>query len=50
LGVQSATSEAMKRALKAGAALSLGVDHPEYSASVDPVPAALRESLVGDLA
>ncbi|HCX33475.1 MAG TPA: DUF3501 domain-containing protein [Rhodocyclaceae bacterium] len=43
-------SEAMKRALKAGAALSLGVDHPEYSASVDPVPAALRESLVGDLA
>jgi hypothetical protein len=35
--------------LRAGAALRIGVDHPEYdtSAALDP---ALRESLAGDLA
>jgi hypothetical protein len=36
-------------ALKAGAALSLGIDHPEYRASVDPLPQAVRDQLVADL-
>jgi len=40
---------AMVRALKGGARLALGVDHPEYRATVDPVDPALRASLVGDL-
>lgn len=39
----------MKRALVEGAALSVGVDHPHYSADVTPVPAALRLSLCADL-
>lgn len=39
----------MKRALVEGAALSVGVDHPHYSAGVMPVPAALRISLCADL-
>jgi uncharacterized protein YggL (DUF469 family) len=41
---------AMVRALKGGARLSMGVDHPVYSASVDPVDPAVRASLVTDLA
>ncbi|GAB4168572.1 MAG: DUF3501 family protein [Rhodocyclaceae bacterium] len=40
----------MRDALKAGAALCLGVSHPAYSATLDPVPEALRASLAGDLA
>jgi len=40
---------AMKVSLRAGAALAVGVDHPEYSAASEPVPAATRESLLGDL-
>ena len=40
----------MRSALKRGASLAIGVDHPEYRASLDPVPAALRELLVEDLA
>lgn len=40
----------MIRALKGGARLSMGVDHPVYSASVDPVDPAVRASLVNDLA
>lgn len=39
----------MKRALVEGAALSVGVDHPHYSAGVSPVPAVLRTSLCADL-
>ena len=39
----------MIEALKAGAALGAGVDHPAYSAAVEPVPAAIRQSLCGDL-
>ena len=41
---------AMISALKAGAALSIGVDHPQYSAAVDPVAKATRDALVKDLA
>jgi hypothetical protein len=37
-------------ALRSGASLALGVDHPHYRHSVDPVPAESRASLVQDLA
>ncbi len=40
---------AMVAALKAGAALTMGIDHPNYQAAVTPGEAA-RISLVGDLA
>jgi hypothetical protein len=37
-------------ALKKGAALAIGVDHPQYRATLDPVSADLRTALVRDLA
>jgi hypothetical protein len=40
---------AMRAALKAGAGVSVGIDHQNYQAAVD-VPAEVRQSLVGDLA
>ena len=40
---------AMVKALKGGARLSVGVDHPAYSAEVEAVEPAIRESLAGDL-
>lgn len=43
-------TEEMAKALKYGVGLSVGVDHPNYKASVDPLPAAIRASLVQDLA
>jgi hypothetical protein len=42
-------TESMIRALKDGAPLFIGVDHPHYRHDVSPVPAAVRGSLVGDL-
>jgi hypothetical protein len=36
--------------LKGGAALSIGIDHPEYSHTLAPVAESVRASLVGDLA
>jgi len=39
----------MRRTLKQGAGLSVGVDHPNYGASVAVAP-EIRASLVGDLA
>ncbi len=41
---------AMVAALKAGAGLAVGVRHPAYEATVESVPAAVRASLVADLA
>jgi hypothetical protein len=38
----------MIAALKAGAALTMGIDHPAYQATVTPPP-AVRESLIADL-
>jgi len=38
------------RALKRGAALAIGADHPAYSAVVSPVADATRQALVADLA
>ena len=40
----------MIRSLKAGAALSIGVDHPNYQAALPEVPDATRAALVSDLA
>lgn len=40
----------MKQALRQGSPLAVGIDHPAYAAAVDPVPAATRQSLLGDLA
>jgi hypothetical protein len=39
----------MSRALKQGAGLSMGVDHPAYQTTLDPVPAEIRSSLLRDL-
>jgi hypothetical protein len=40
---------AMRAALKRGARLAIGVEHRAYRATLDPVPAAVRDSLAGDL-
>jgi hypothetical protein len=40
---------AMKAALRTGAALSIGVDHAEYTAALDPVSSETRASLLADL-
>ena len=39
----------MKKALAAGANVRMGVDHPNYQATLDPLPAASRDSLLKDL-
>ena len=36
-------------ALKQGASLSIGIDHPNYSHSISPVADEVRESLSADL-
>lgn len=43
------TPEMVNRA-KAGAAISLGIDHPNYRYEVRPLPDAVRKSIVADLA
>src|SRR5437667_2220224 len=43
-------ASAMILALKAGSGLAIGVDHPQYSAAVDPAPDATRSALLADLA
>jgi hypothetical protein len=40
---------AMTAALRAGAALALGIDHEHYRHTVAPVPAAVRSALLADL-
>lgn len=40
---------ALRAALREGAALALGVDHPHYSASLAPVPEAVKRALCEDL-
>ena len=40
----------MAEALKGGAALSVGVDHPACTEALDPLPAEMRAALVRDLA
>src|SRR5712671_178928 len=41
--------EATAQALKQGAGLMIGIDHPRYSATLE-LPSAVRDSLAGDLA
>jgi hypothetical protein len=41
---------AMIGGLKAGAALSIGVDHPQYSETLRSVPDTTRAALLADLA
>ncbi|HYF58430.1 MAG TPA: DUF3501 family protein [Burkholderiaceae bacterium] len=43
-------TDGMAAALVRGAALSIGVDHPNYAAVVSPLPADTRAALVADLA
>jgi hypothetical protein len=43
-------AEPMAQALKRGAALALGVDHPEYRAEIPALPPNVRDALVADLA
>jgi len=40
---------AMADAAKRGARLAAGVDHPQYRATIDDLPPAVRSSLAGDL-
>lgn len=40
---------AMVAALKGGATLSAGIDHPAYPVTLDPVPVNVRDALVADL-
>ena len=42
-------NEDMVSALKYGVSMAIGVDHPEYSVAVDPLPANIRTCLTGDL-
>jgi Protein of unknown function (DUF3501) len=42
-------ASAMSRALAGGAELAIGIDHPVYTAAIDPVPAAAKSSLMQDL-
>ena len=42
--------EPMAAALKSGKALSMGVDHPNYTAEASPVAEATRQALIADLA
>jgi hypothetical protein len=39
----------MIAALKADGDLAIGVEHPAYTAELDPLPAAVKSSLSGDL-
>ena len=39
----------MAAAVKAGAAISVGIDHPAYSHSVEPIAQNIRDSLAEDL-
>jgi Protein of unknown function (DUF3501) len=39
----------MRKALKYGVGLAVGIDHPRYLASVDALPPEVRASLVSDL-
>jgi hypothetical protein len=39
----------MVAAVRQGAAVAMGIDHPAYTHRVDPVPSATRDSLAKDL-
>jgi hypothetical protein len=39
----------MVKAVKQGAEVAMGIDHPAYTHAVDQIPAATRDSLARDL-
>ena len=39
----------MVKAVKQGAAIGMGIEHPSYNHALDPIPAAMRDSLAHDL-
>jgi hypothetical protein len=39
----------MVQAVKQGAAIAMGIDHPAYAHKMDPLPSAVRDSLAQDL-
>jgi len=39
----------MATAVKNGATVSMGIDHPAYTYAVEPIPQNIRDSLAGDL-
>jgi hypothetical protein len=41
--------EASCRAIKSGAAIGIGIDHPQYRFELDPLPEAQRASLAADI-
>lgn len=43
-------SDAMVAALRAGAGLAIGIDHPNYTHAVEALPAAARAALLADFA
>ncbi len=43
-------TEDMAQRLKDGAALAVGIDHPNYQAAIESVPPAVRDALAADLA
>lgn len=43
-------SDAMVAALRAGAGLAIGIDHPNYTHAVEALPAAARAALLSDFA
>jgi len=40
----------MAAAMKYGVTVAIGIDHPHYSAALDPIPTPMRASLAADLA
>ena len=42
-------SPEMVKAVKQGAAIAMGIDHPSYTHQTDPIPPATRDSLARDL-
>jgi hypothetical protein len=43
-------TEEMAAALKYGVSLSIGVEHPNYTQTLSPLPAQTRNALAADLA
>lgn len=39
----------MSEAIRSGATIAIGIDHPVYQYSIDPLPDSARDALVDDL-
>ncbi|MCB1772524.1 MAG: DUF3501 family protein, partial [Gammaproteobacteria bacterium] len=42
-------SDEMVEAIKQGASISIGIDHPNYNHAQEPIPQNIRDSLAADL-